>query len=92
MLSARTIEVIAGFSLAIGIYPQLAAVALLAFLVPPTFAGHSFWQVAGTPPLHRSSSISSRTPPWQVACCLSQPRNPSQPYCRVLRRQSVGNK
>lgn len=48
MLSARTIEVVAGFSLAFGIYPRPAAVALLAFLVPATFVAHPFWQVAGT--------------------------------------------
>jgi putative oxidoreductase len=48
MLGARTIEVVAGFSLAFGIYPQLAAVALLAFLFPATLVGHAFWQVTGT--------------------------------------------
>jgi uncharacterized membrane protein YphA (DoxX/SURF4 family) len=47
MLCARTIEVVAGFSLAFGIYPRLASVALLAFLIPATFVGHAFWQVAG---------------------------------------------
>jgi putative oxidoreductase len=48
MLCARTLEVVAGLSLAFGIYPRLAAVALVAFLVPSTFIGHAFWQVAGT--------------------------------------------
>ena len=48
MLSARSLEVVAGFSLAFGIYPRLAAVALLIFLVPATLLGHAFWQVAGT--------------------------------------------
>ena len=48
MLSARTLEVIAGFCLAFGIYPRLAAVALAAFLVPSTFVAHDFWKVAGT--------------------------------------------
>jgi putative oxidoreductase len=48
MLCARSLEVVAGFGLAFGIYPRLAAVALLAFLFPATFAGHAFWQVAGT--------------------------------------------
>jgi putative oxidoreductase len=48
MLIARTIEVVAGFSLAFGIYPRLAAVAVLAFLVPATFTAHAFWQVADT--------------------------------------------
>jgi putative oxidoreductase len=48
MLCARTLEVVAGLSLAFGIYPRLAAVALAAFLVPSTLIGHAFWQVAGT--------------------------------------------
>lgn len=48
MLGARTIEVVAGFSLVFGVYPQLAALALLVFLVPTTFLTHAFWQAAGT--------------------------------------------
>ena len=48
MLGARTIEVVAGLSLAFGIYPRLAAVALLTFLLPATLTAHAFWQVAGT--------------------------------------------
>src|SRR5271169_2680397 len=48
MLCARSIEVVGGFGLAFGIYPRLTAVALLAFLIPATFTGHVFWQVAGT--------------------------------------------
>jgi putative oxidoreductase len=48
MLSARTLEVVAGLCLAFGIYPRLTAVALLAFLIPSTFTAHAFWQVGGT--------------------------------------------
>jgi putative oxidoreductase len=48
MLSARTIEIVAGFSLALGIYPRLAAVAIMAFLLPATLTAHAFWQVSGT--------------------------------------------
>jgi putative oxidoreductase len=48
MLCARTIEVVGGLSLAFGIYPRLAAVALVAFLVPSTVIGHAFWQVDST--------------------------------------------
>ena len=48
MLSARALEVVAGLGLAFGIYPRLAAVALLIFLVPTTVLAHAFWQVAGT--------------------------------------------
>jgi uncharacterized membrane protein YphA (DoxX/SURF4 family) len=49
MLGARTLEVVAGLCLAFGIYPRLAAVALLVFLIPTTFLAHAFWQVAGEP-------------------------------------------
>jgi putative oxidoreductase len=49
MLTARTIEIIGGFDLILGIYPQIAAIALIAFLVPATLMGHAFWQVEGTP-------------------------------------------
>ena len=48
MLSARTLQVVAGVALAFGIYPRIAAVALLAFLVPATFVAHAFWEAAGT--------------------------------------------
>jgi len=48
MLGARTLEVVAGFALALGIFPRLAGVALLVFLVPTTFLAHSFWQATGT--------------------------------------------
>jgi uncharacterized membrane protein YphA (DoxX/SURF4 family) len=48
MLAARTLEVVAGFSLALGIYPRPAALALAGFLVPATFTAHTFWQVTGT--------------------------------------------
>ena len=47
-LSARTIEVVAGLGLAFGIYPRVAAVALMDFLVPATFIAHDFWRITGT--------------------------------------------
>jgi putative oxidoreductase len=49
MLSGRALELIAGFTLALGILPRLSAIALFVFLVPATFGSHSFWLVAGTP-------------------------------------------
>jgi len=49
MLVGRTLELTAGFALALGIVPRLAALALFAFLVPATFVSHSFWLAAGTP-------------------------------------------
>ena len=43
MLAGRTLEFAAGFALALGIVPRLAALALLALLVLATFVSHSFW-------------------------------------------------
>jgi len=48
MWTGRVLELVAGFALALGIFPRLAALALLAFLVPATFVSHSFWLAAGT--------------------------------------------
>jgi putative oxidoreductase len=49
MLVARTLEIIGGFGLVLGIYPRIAAIAVIAFLVPATLVVHGFWQVVGTP-------------------------------------------
>ena len=49
MLAGRSLELVAGFALALGIYPRLAAVGLFLFLVPATLVSHSFWLAAGTP-------------------------------------------
>ena len=49
MLAGRSLEIIAGFALALGVYPRLAAVGLFLFLVPATFISHSFWLAAGSP-------------------------------------------
>jgi uncharacterized membrane protein YphA (DoxX/SURF4 family) len=49
MFAGRTVELIAGVALALGIYPRLAALALFAFLVPATLVSHSFWKAVGTP-------------------------------------------
>lgn len=48
MIGGRFLEVIAGFGLALGVYPRLCALALFGFLVPATFVSHSFWLSAGT--------------------------------------------
>jgi uncharacterized membrane protein YphA (DoxX/SURF4 family) len=45
MLADRTIEIVGGFGLILGIYPQIA---VIAFLIP-TLVGHGFWQVRGIP-------------------------------------------
>lgn len=49
MWSGRVLEIVAGLALVLGIFPQLAAVALVAFLIPATFVSHAFWQSWGTP-------------------------------------------
>ena len=49
MLAGRILETVAGFGLALGIFPRWCAAALFAFLVPATFVSHSFWLAAGTP-------------------------------------------
>jgi len=46
MLRARSLEVVAGFGLAFGIHPRLAAPGV-AFLVPTTFVAHSLGKAAG---------------------------------------------
>jgi uncharacterized membrane protein YphA (DoxX/SURF4 family) len=48
MLAGRTLELVAGVSLSLGVDPRFAALALLAFLVPATFVSHSFWRAFGT--------------------------------------------
>src|SRR5258708_4071014 len=49
MLAGRSVELVAGIALILGIFPRLAALALFAFLVPATLVSHSFWLSAGTP-------------------------------------------
>jgi putative oxidoreductase len=49
ILAARALQFIAGLGLILGIYPRIAALGLLLFLIPATLLGHAFWQVVGTP-------------------------------------------
>ena len=49
LIFGRSIEVIAGFAIALGIYPRIAAVWLMIFLLPATWVGHPFWLLTGTP-------------------------------------------
>lgn len=48
MLAGRVLEIVAGCAMALGIFPELAALALLAFLLPATLVSHSFWEAWGT--------------------------------------------
>src|SRR5260370_34495729 len=43
MLAGRSVELVAGTALILGIFSRLAALALFAFLVPATLVSHSFW-------------------------------------------------
>jgi len=47
LILGRSIEVVAGCALASGVYPRIAALALMMFLVPATWVGHPFWLLAG---------------------------------------------
>jgi len=49
ILAARTLQLIAGGCLILGIYPRISALALLLFLIPATIMAHSFWKSIGTP-------------------------------------------
>ena len=49
MFLGRSVELVAGLALLFGVLPRLAALALLAFLIPATFVSHSFWLATGTP-------------------------------------------
>ena len=49
IFAARAFELVAGFALVLGVFPRLAALALLSFLIPATLISHSFWLSAGTP-------------------------------------------
>jgi len=49
MFAARSIEIVGGFGLVLGIYPQIAAIAVIVFLIPATLVAHEFWLAVGTP-------------------------------------------
>src|SRR5437870_8107234 len=52
MIAGRLLEIVAGFGLALSLFPRWCALALYAFLLPATFVSHSFWLAAGTPQFH----------------------------------------
>jgi len=49
IIAARSLQLIAGLGLILGVYPRFSALALLLFLIPATFMAHPFWQAIGTP-------------------------------------------
>jgi len=48
MLVGRSVELLGGLALILGIFPRVAALALFVFLVPATLVGHAFWLAANT--------------------------------------------
>jgi len=48
IIAARTLQLIAGMCLILGIHPRVSALALLLFLIPATLMAHSFWKAIGT--------------------------------------------
>jgi putative oxidoreductase len=51
MLVGRSVELIGGLALALGIFPRVAALALIAFLIAATLVGHAFWLAAACSPV-----------------------------------------
>jgi putative oxidoreductase len=49
ILAGRSIQIVAGVALLLGIYPQVAALMLIAFMVPATLIAHDFWHAVGSP-------------------------------------------
>jgi putative oxidoreductase len=47
--AAQALQLAASIGLIFGIYPRLAALALILFLIPATLMAHAFWQAVGTP-------------------------------------------
>src|SRR5471032_1319099 len=48
IIAARTLQLIAGTCLVLGVYPRISALGLLLFLIPATIMAHSFWKVLDT--------------------------------------------
>ena len=42
IVAGRTVQIVAGLALLLGIYPQIAAIVLIAFMVPATLVAHDF--------------------------------------------------
>jgi putative oxidoreductase len=49
ILGGQVLQVLASIGLIFGIFPRLAALALILFLIPATLMAHAFWQAVGTP-------------------------------------------
>jgi putative oxidoreductase len=49
ILAGRSVQIVAGIALLLGIYPQVAALMLIAFMIPASLVAHDFWSAVGTP-------------------------------------------
>jgi putative oxidoreductase len=89
MWAGRALEIPAGFALALGIFPRLSALALLAFLVPATFVSHSFWLATGTPVFQgQLINFSKNMAIWGGLMFIAA--TPRQPALIPVRRHSRG--
>jgi putative oxidoreductase len=48
-LAGRAVEIFAGIGLALGLFPEICAAGLIAFLIPATLIAHPFWIVGPKP-------------------------------------------
>jgi len=49
IIAGRTLQIVAGTCLILGVYPRVSALGLLLFLIPATIMAHSFWKAIDTP-------------------------------------------
>ena len=89
MLAGRAVEIVAGFALALGIYPQLAALALIVFLIPATLVAHAFWLSPGGTPEFTGQLINFSKNIAMMGGLLFIASTSTQPS--LLRRRSSGS-
>jgi uncharacterized membrane protein YphA (DoxX/SURF4 family) len=46
-MAGRLMEILAGAELVFGLYPEICALALTAFMIPASLIAHSFWLESG---------------------------------------------
>lgn len=66
-VGSRAYILIAAPMSVLGVWANLAALALVAFLLPTAFIFHAFWQVTNSQERSQERSSSRRTSPWPVA-------------------------
>lgn len=68
------VSILGGLMVAVGVWPDLGALLLVAFLVPTAFLMHAFWRESDRRARPTSRASSSRTspspaPPWRCSPC-----------------------